>query len=135
MPTSANTLGSKSPNMWKLLSRYLTSGGIQGLLRLSSSSYTTHTGRPVFLELVRQQGSIFYQNNYIFPPPPPLTIWKSHFPPQRSVIKEMKCGGDSEILHEIVLDNTRKSERHDLIRVVTRTISCIISKFPLHFSF
>ncbi len=40
IPTSAKTLGSNSPNMWKLLSRYLTSGGIQSLERLSSSSCT-----------------------------------------------------------------------------------------------
>ena len=33
--------------------------------------------------------------------------------------KEMKCSGDSEILHEIVRDNTRKSEKHELIREVS----------------
>ena len=31
---------------------------------------------------------------------------------------KMKCNGDSEILHEIVLDPTRKSEKHEPIRVV-----------------
>ena len=33
------------------------------------------------------------------------------------------------------LDATRKSEKHELIRVVSRTISCRISEFPLHFFF
>ena len=32
-----------------------------------------------------------------------------------SVKKEMKCSGDFEILHEIVRDNTQKSENHELI--------------------
>ena len=38
--------------------------------------------------------------------------------------KEMKCSWDSEILHEIVWDTTRKSKKHELIHVVLRTISC-----------
>ena len=40
---------------------------------------------------------------------------------------------DFEILHEIVRDITRKSEKHELIRVESRTISCCISESPLHF--
>ena len=39
--------------------------------------------------------------------------------------KEIKCTRDSEILHEIVRDTTRKSEKHELISViceVSRTI-------------
>ena len=45
----------------------------------------------------------------------------------------MNCSGDSEILHQIVRDTTRKSEKHELIRVVSRTISCSISESPLKF--
>ena len=45
----------------------------------------------------------------------------------------MKCNVDFEILHEVVCDTTRKSERHELIRVVSRSISCSISKSSLHF--
>ena len=37
---------------------------------------------------------------------------------------EMKCSGDSEILHEIVCDTTRKSEKHKLI--------CVVSQNPRH---
>ena len=35
-----------------------------------------------------------------------------------TVKKELKCIGDSEIVHEIVRDTTRKSEEHELICVV-----------------
>ena len=35
------------------------------------------------------------------------------------VRKKIKCSGDSEILHELVRDTTRKSEKHKLIRVVS----------------
>ena len=52
---------------------------------------------------------------------------------QRTVTKEMKCSGDSEILYEIVRDTTRIPEEHELISVISRTISCIISESPLHF--
>ena len=45
---------------------------------------------------------------------------------------EMKCSGDSEILHEIVCDTTRKSEKHKLICVVSQTILCSISESPPH---
>ena len=34
-----------------------------------------------------------------------------------NVRKEMKCSGDSEVLHEIVRDTSQKSEKHELIRV------------------
>ena len=52
-----------------------------------------------------------------------------------TVIKEMKCRGDSEIREqqEKVRGTTRKSEKHELIRVVSRTISCCISESPLQF--
>ena len=51
-----------------------------------------------------------------------------------TVKKKLKCSGDSEILHELVVrDTTRKSEKHELIRVVSRTISYGISKSLLHF--
>ena len=36
-----------------------------------------------------------------------------------NVRKEMKCSGDSEILHELVRDNTQKSEKLKLIREVS----------------
>ena len=36
-----------------------------------------------------------------------------------TVKKEIKCSGDSEILHELVHDATRKSEKNELIRVVS----------------
>ena len=38
--------------------------------------------------------------------------------------KEMKCSGDSEILRELVHDTTRKSEKHELIRVISWTNPC-----------
>ena len=47
------------------------------------------------------------------------------------VQKERKCCGNSEILHKKVRDTTRKLEKHELICVVLRTISCIISESPL----
>ena len=53
-----------------------------------------------------------------------------------TVRKEVKCSGDSELrylLHEIGRDTTRNSEKHVLIRVLSRAISCSISKSPLHF--
>ena len=42
-----------------------------------------------------------------------------------TVIKEMKCRGDSEIREqqEKVRGTTRKSEKHELIRVISRSIS------------
>ena len=45
----------------------------------------------------------------------------------------MKCSGDSEILHEKVCDTKRKSGKHELIRVISRTISCSILESQLHF--
>ena len=47
--------------------------------------------------------------------------------------KKMKCGRNSDILHEIVRDTTRKSEKPKLIHVVSRNISCSILETPLHF--
>ena len=44
----------------------------------------------------------------------------------------MKCSGDSEILNEIARNTKCKSEKQELIRVVSRTISCSISESPLH---
>ena len=41
----------------------------------------------------------------------------------------------SDKLHEIFRDITWKSEKHELIRVISRTISCSISESPLHFIF
>ena len=40
---------------------------------------------------------------------------------QGTVWKEMKCSGETEILHQLVHDTTRKSESHELIRVVSWT--------------
>ena len=52
----------------------------------------------------------------------------------QSLIKRiLSVAEDFEILHEIVRDITRKSEKHELIRVESRTISCSISESPLHF--
>ena len=45
-----------------------------------------------------------------------------------SLLKEMKCSGDFEILHKIVCDNTRISSCFSDFRVVLRTISFRISK-------
>ena len=50
-----------------------------------------------------------------------------------TVRKEIKCCTDSEILHGIVHYTTRKSEKHNLIRVVSWTNLCSISESPLHF--
>ena len=50
-----------------------------------------------------------------------------------TVRKEMKCSGNIGILHELVRDTTRKSEKHELIRVVSRTNLCSISESQLHF--
>ena len=36
-----------------------------------------------------------------------------------TVSKEIKCGGNSKILHELVCDTTRKLEKRELIRVVS----------------
>ena len=46
-----------------------------------------------------------------------------------------KCNvaGSPERLHEMVRDTARKLEKHELICVVSRTISCSILKSPLHF--
>ena len=79
-----------------------------------------------------------------------VSIKKSHFPPScgfltwitweftgkpgaYTVRKEMKCSGNIGILHELVLDTTQKSEKHELIRVVSRTNLCSISESQLHF--
>ena len=35
-----------------------------------------------------------------------------------SIRKEMKCSSDSEILHEVVCDTSRKLDKHELIRVL-----------------
>ena len=47
-----------------------------------------------------------------------------------TVKKEMKCSGDSEKVRA----TTRKSKEHEIIRLVSRTISCSISESPKHFS-
>ena len=54
-----------------------------------------------------------------------------------TVRQEMKCSGDSEILQEIVCDTTRKSEKHELIRVVLQaTVFRVhILKFPATLNF
>ena len=56
-------------------------------------------------------------------------------PPAYTVKQEMKCSEDSETLYEIVRDTTyTKSEKYELIRAVSRTISASIS-FTLLFFF
>ena len=48
----------------------------------------------------------------------------------------MTCSGDFEILHEIVCDTKRKSEKHELVRVVLRIYELFrvaFSKSQLHF--
>ena len=48
----------------------------------------------------------------------------------RAVKKEIKLSGDSEILNEIVRDFRRKSENHEVTRVVCITnyfVNCSIS--------
>ena len=49
----------------------------------------------------------------------------------------MKCSGDSEILHELVRDNTQKSEKLKLIREVQyhELIRAVLPRIPasLHF--
>ena len=57
-------------------------------------------------------------------------MMQSHLTSLYTVNKEIKCSGDSEILHEIVRDITRKSEKHEPNRVISRTISCSISESP-----
>ena len=52
-----------------------------------------------------------------------------------TVEKETKCSGDSKILQEIVRDTTLKSQKHELIPVVSRIISCSISDATIHFIF
>ena len=50
-----------------------------------------------------------------------------------TVRQEMKCSGDSDILQEIVRDTIQKSEKHELIRVVSQaTVFRVIHilKFP-----
>ena len=48
-----------------------------------------------------------------------------------TVWKEIKCSVDSEILHQLFRDNTRKLKKHELIRV----ISCAVSRNPHTTSF
>ena len=50
-----------------------------------------------------------------------------------TVRNEMQCGGETEIIHELVHDTARKYENHELIRVVSWTNSWSISVSPLHF--
>ena len=50
-----------------------------------------------------------------------------------TVRKEIKCSGDSEILHEIVRDTTQTSSSFSDFRVVSRTISCSTSEYPPYF--
>ena len=52
-----------------------------------------------------------------------------------TVNKEMKCSGVSKILQKIFLDTTRISSSFSDFRAVSRTISCSLSEFPLHFIF
>ena len=52
-----------------------------------------------------------------------------------TVRKEIKCSGDLEILHKIVCATIRKLGKHELFRVLSRTISFSISKSPLTFQF
>ena len=71
-------------------------------------------------------------------PPPPLRRCpsKDRGGPASSsstVKKEMKCSRDSEIIHEIVRDTTRKSEMHEVIHAVSRTISWSILESLLQF--
>ena len=51
-----------------------------------------------------------------------------------TVRMEIKSRGDSEILHEIVRDTERKSEKHEIIRVVSQTI-CVVSRNSHNASF
>ena len=51
-----------------------------------------------------------------------------------TVRMEIKRSGDSEILHEIVRDTERKSEKHEIIRVVSQTI-CVVSRNSHYASF
>ena len=50
-----------------------------------------------------------------------------------TVKKNITCSGDPEILHEIIRDTTRKSEKHEQICVLSRAIPGSISEFRLHF--
>ena len=52
-----------------------------------------------------------------------------------TVKKEMKWSRNSEILHEIVRDTSRKSEKHELILEVSQTVSCSILESPIRFIF
>ena len=55
---------------------------------------------------------------------------------QYTVRKEIKTGGDSEILHEIVSETTRISSCFSDFRVVSRTILCgTVSWNPLYSTF
>ena len=49
--------------------------------------------------------------------------------------KEMTCSRHSKILHEIVRDTSRKSEKHELIRLESRTIPCSIWESRQHYIF
>ena len=55
---------------------------------------------------------------YVIYPPPPFPL---------TVRKEIKCSRETQVLHELVQDATRKSESHELFRVVHILVS------PLHF--
>ena len=52
--------------------------------------------------------------------------FSTHYFELYTVNKEIKRSCNSEILKEVARDATRKSEKLELIRVVSRTISCSI---------
>ena len=70
---------------------------------------------------------------------PSHTVWicskNAYTIKYKLVKKEIKCSEDFKILNEIFRETTRKLEKHELIRVVSRSISCSISKFPAHLIF
>ena len=70
---------------------------------------------------------------------PSHTVWicskNAYTIKYKLVKKEIKCSEDFKILNEIFRETTRKLEKHELIRVVSRSISCGISKFPAHLMF
>ena len=83
----------------------------------------------------RRLAQIYFKNrDPNFPLWNPFLIDGVLFVTKSTVRTEIKCNGESQILHELVHETTRKSESQELIRKVSRTKSCIISVFSLHFN-
>ena len=63
----------------------------------------------------------------------PLYLFWSLYLFTYTVRKKIKCCWNSEIIHKLVRDTSRKSEKHELIRALSWNNPCSISESPLQF--